>query len=219
MSEPSVWIVDYGVGNLGSVANMLRRSGSTVDFARTPEQVRRAQRLILPGVGAFDACRSAFSGVHGLEPALLEAVARRVPLLGICVGMQLLADRSEEGSLPGLGLIKGRVCRFDLGGLAQGAQTLRVPHMAWAVVEPRNDGTLFDGSAAGASRFYFVHSYHVVCDDPKDIAATAHHGIEFTAAVQRGRVFGVQFHPEKSHRFGLELLRRFASLPVEVGHG
>lgn len=218
MSSPEVSIVDYGVGNLASVANMLRRSGTTVDFARTRAQVLEAQRLILPGVGSFDACRSALARVEGVEQALHEAMARRTPLLGICVGMQLLADGSEEGSLPGLGVVKGWVRRFDLGSLNGGRHALRVPHMSWAVVEPRGPSVLFEDVEGCASRFYFVHSYHFVCDDAKDIAATARHGIDFTAAVQRGHVFGVQFHPEKSHRFGMELLRRFATLPAGSGH-
>lgn len=214
MSAPSVLIVDYGVGNLGSVANMLRRSGATVDFARTPEQVTDAQRLILPGVGSFDACRSALDRVAGLVPALQDAVARQTPLLGICVGMQLLADGSDEGKLPGLGFVKGWVRRFDLGTVQGGGSDLRIPHMSWAVVVPRPEWALSEEPQTAASRYYFVHSYHVVCNDPGDVAATARHGIEFTAAVQRGRVFGVQFHPEKSHRFGMRLLHRFATLPL-----
>ncbi len=217
MEKPAISVVDYGVGNLSSVVNMIRKAGHQASLVRSPDEISAALRLVLPGVGSFDSCRRALDRVSGAEPALREAISRGVPLLGICVGMQLLASSSEEGTLPGLAVVPGRVRRFELSAVP-GAERLRVPHMAWSVVRPVGEATLFRDDLGAVNRFYFVHSYHFVCDDAKDIAATARHGIEFTAAVQRGHVYGVQFHPEKSHRFGLELLRRFATLPVGSGH-
>lgn len=213
MKKPSIAIVDYGVGNLNSVSNMIRRSGADARFVRTPAEVRQADRLVLPGVGAFDNCRRALDQVDGLESAIRNAVERDVPLLGICVGMQMLATSSEEGTLAGLNLVPGRVRRFDLQGLAA-SLSLRVPHMAWCPVLPRGRSTLFQGELSELNRFYFVHSYYFECADTFDCAGVALHGHEFTAAVERCRVYGVQFHPEKSHRYGLALFRNFAALSV-----
>ena len=214
MPMPTISIVDYGVGNLNSVANMIRRAGADARIVRTPSEVRQAERLVLPGVGAFDACRRSLDKIAGLEMAIRHAVERGVPLLGICVGMQMLATSSEEGSLAGLNLVPGRVRRFDLKG-TPAFQSLRVPHMGWCSVEPRGRSTLFNGELSELNRFYFVHSYHFECTNADDRAGVASHGHVFTAAVERGSVYGVQFHPEKSHRYGLMLFRNFAALPVK----
>lgn len=214
MIGPSITIVDYGVGNLNSVANMIRRAGANPIISRAPEELRRAERLLLPGVGAFDNCRQSLNKIHGLEAEILEAIDKDVPLLGICVGMQMLATSSEEGIEPGLNIIPGRVRRFDFQSSSSEMTSLRVPHMAWCPVEPRGRATLLKGELSALNRFYFVHSYHFECDSAEDCAGIAYHGCEFTAAVERRRVYGVQFHPEKSHRYGLALFRNFASLPV-----
>lgn len=213
MKKPSIGIVDYGVGNLNSVANMIRRSGAHAHFVRNAAEVPKAERLVLPGVGAFDTCRRSLDKIDGLEAAIRVAVAKGVPLLGICVGMQLMATSSEEGSLPGLDLIPGRVRRFDLHGV-EAYRSLRVPHMGWCSVEPRGKSTLFVGALTELNRYYFVHSYYFECTSSNDIAGVARHGIEFTAAVERGNVYGVQFHPEKSHRYGSALFCNFAALSV-----
>jgi imidazole glycerol-phosphate synthase subunit HisH len=217
MKKPSIAIVDYGVGNLNSVANMIRRSGAEAHFVRNAAEVQKAERLVLPGVGAFDTCRRALDQIDGLEMAIRDAVERGVPLLGICVGMQMLATSSEEGSLAGLDLVPGCVRRFDLEETA-GSRVLRVPHMAWCPVEPCGRSTLFKGDLSEINRFYFVHSYYFECANAEDISGVAFHGHEFTAAVERGSVHGVQFHPEKSHRYGLALFRNFAALPVGRAH-
>ena len=198
-----IGIVDYGVGNLGSILNMHRKLGLVAQAVGDPAALAAADRLILPGIGAFDACVTRLRG-SGLEPALREAVDRGVPLLGICVGMQMLTDGSEEGSLPGLGLIPARTVRFQ-----PGATDLKVPHMGWNEVRWTSADPLVEGLEHGA-RFYFVHSYYVACDDPAHQLGTAHYGHDFAAAIRRDRVYGVQFHPEKSHRFGLRLLANFA---------
>ena len=192
-----------GLGNVGSVRNMLVRLGFAAEVSEDPDRVRTAHKLILPGVGAFDA---GVGGLRerGLDVALVEAVAAGASLLGICLGMQLLLQGSEEGRLPGLGLVAGRARRFA----ADGAR-LRVPHMGWNVVRPTRRSVLFD-LGGPEQRFYFVHSYFVECDDQADVTGVASYGHEFVAAVEHGRVLGVQFHAEKSHRFGMTLLKRFA---------
>ena len=198
-----IGIVDYGVGNLGSILNMHRKLRLAAQTVSDPAALAAADRLILPGIGAFDACVTRLRG-SGLEPALREAVDRGVPLLGICVGMQMLTDGSEEGSLPGLNLVPARTVRFQ-----PGTTDLKVPHMGWNDVRWNASDPLVEGLEQGA-RFYFVHSYYVACDDPAHQLGTAHYGHDFAAAIRRGHVYGVQFHPEKSHRFGLRLLGNFA---------
>lgn len=214
MKKPTITIVDYGVGNLNSVANMVLRSGAEPYLAKTAAEVRKAERIVLPGVGAFDSCRRALDQTEGLESALKHAVEKGTPLLGICVGMQLLGSSSEEGTMPGLDLIPGRIRRFD-ASLKENGVPLRVPHMGWRSVEPQGEAPLFQGELSELNRFYFVHSYYFDCADPAHSAGVAHYGHDFTAAIQRERVFGVQFHPEKSHRFGMALFRNFAAIPSE----
>ena len=193
-------VVDYGVGNQGSVINMYRRLGMEAVRITTAAEVGAAERLVLPGIGAFDHCMRRLREA-GLERPLLAAVARGVPLLGICVGMQMLLDGSDEGVEPGLGLVRGRALRVPAG-------VLKVPHMGWNSVRWLADDALNE-SLRGEARFYFVHSYHAVCEDPASVLGTTVYGGEFASVIRAGRVYGVQFHPEKSHRFGLALLGNF----------
>lgn len=200
----SVSIVDYGLGNLGSVVNMLRRVGARPQLVSSPEQVLQSERLLLPGVGAFDA------GMRLLQEADLIPAIRRFgesgrPLLGICLGMQLLLDSSEEGEEQGLSLIPGRSLRFS------NATDLRVPHMGWNLVERTRDDSLV-ADLPEESRFYFVHSYRVVPRDSAHVLATTHYGTEFASMVRSGNVMGAQFHPEKSHDFGKRVLKNFSEL-------
>lgn len=206
-----VTIVNYGIGNLASVANMVAKAGGSPLVTGDVERIAKADRLILPGVGAFDACRAALDSHNGLEEAIRSQIAAGTPMLGICVGMQLLADRSEEGKLAGLGLIPGTVRRFNFESRPD-LSHLRVPHMGWSIVEPKGRASLFTAFANEPARFYFVHSYHFVCDVRADVVGEADYGGPFTAAVERGNVMGVQFHPEKSHNFGMRLLKRFIEL-------
>lgn len=203
-----ITIVDGGLSNLGSVVNMLGYLGIACQVSADPDTVRNAERLILPGVGAFDNGMASLEE-RGLIAPLNEAVLqRKTPVLGICLGMQFLTEGSDEGVRPGLGWIKGRAVRFDLGN---NPHRLRVPHMGWSELTVTRPGRLFPNPAEQA-RFYFVHSYHVVCADPADVAGATWHGIDVTAAVERGNIFGVQFHPEKSHRFGMRVLKTFAEM-------
>lgn len=198
-----ITVVDYGLGNVGSVVNMLNKIGARARLAQTAAEVRSAEVIVLPGVGHFDA------GMRNLrERGLVDALHERVrehgvPILGICLGMQLFTKGSEEGTLPGLGWIDAETRRFDFPS----GSGLVVPHMGWNETTG-GDRTLF-GAFEEPPRFYYVHSYHVVCENPADVAATCHYGIDFTAAVHHGNVFGTQFHPEKSHRYGMTLLGAF----------
>lgn len=198
-------LIDYGAGNLRSVANALAAAGGAgVVVTADPDQVRRADRIVLPGVGAFRACIEALGAVPGLIEAMTERVQQGgVPFLGICVGMQLLATRGVEfGVTPGLGWIAGEVRRIDAADPA-----IKVPHMGWNDVVP----AARDGAAAlvAPGEAYFLHSFHFAVEDPASIAATTHHGGALVAAVAKDTVLGVQFHPEKSQGYGIALLTRF----------
>jgi imidazole glycerol-phosphate synthase subunit HisH len=203
MVPMAIVVVDYDMGNVGSIVNMMKKIGHAAEVSGDPEVIRRADRLILPGVGSFDA------GMHsmrsrGLVDVLTDKVVQdRTPVLGICLGMQLLGERSLEGDSAGLGWIPAEAIRFASG-------SLRVPHMGWNQVASAAAHWLFDGEPADM-RFYFVHSYHVVCKEPAHQIATATYGTPFSAAIGRDHILGVQFHPEKSHRFGMKLLENFAT--------
>jgi glutamine amidotransferase len=204
MSEIS--IVDYGMGNLGSMLNMFKRIGVRANIESEPEVISRAEKLVLPGVGAFDAAMRRIDEVPGLRKILdQKALTERVPILGVCLGMQLLTRSSEEGQLPGLAWIPGETRRFP------SMDGLKVPHMGWNVARPNTASPLT--AAVGAEpRYYFVHSYYVTVEDPAHSLMRTHYGIEFDSAIGRDNIYGVQFHPEKSHRFGMQLLGSFARL-------
>lgn len=204
----NVTVVDSGIGNLGAIPNMLKRLGATTSITSDPAQIALADRLILPGVGAFDAAMSHLRGLGLVEVLNEHVVQRGVPTLGLCLGMQLLTDTSEEGSLPGLGWISGRAVRFRLDGTDR---NLHVPQMGWNTVRIVRPTPLL-ADLGERPRFYFAHSYHVVCDDPRDIAAVTSYGYEFASVIQRGNVMGAQFHPEKSHRFGMKVLGNFLGI-------
>jgi imidazole glycerol-phosphate synthase subunit HisH len=208
MSRDSViTIVDYGIGNLGSVLNMFRKVGVEAERSSDPEAVARADKLVLPGVGSFDRAMVTLRE-RGMIEALDEAVRRRgVQVLGVCLGMQLMVEGSAEGEQSGLGWIAGHAERFTF--VDEPAR--RVPHMGWAGVERSGDCVLFENLGPD-TRFYFVHSFHVVCADPTDVAATARYGRTFAASIARDNMMGVQFHPEKSHGFGMQLLRNFSRI-------
>jgi glutamine amidotransferase len=201
-------IVDYGVGNVGAVANMLRKAGARARISAAPEEIAAADKLVLPGVGHFDSGMRKLNDT-GLVPLLTEqALGRGKPVLGICLGMQMMTRASEEGSTPGLGWIDAGTHRFPKQA------GLRVPHMGWNAVRPGRRASLFARGDDGAAeeRFYFVHSYVVRPADPNHVAATCGYGQDFAAAFEADNLFGVQFHPEKSHLFGLALFRRFIAL-------
>jgi len=202
-----ITVIDYGMGNVGSVQNMLRRVGAASVLSSCPDEVRKATRLILPGVGSFDAGMHAL-GERGLIGPIREAVLNRgAAILGICLGMQLLSRGSEEGFTEGLALHKSSTVRIPQ--LAPDGRQLRVPHMGWNEVVATRKHSLLNGLPTD-SRFYFVHSYHVVCDDPADVLLSVNYGHQLTASFAADTVFGVQFHPEKSHKFGMTILKNYA---------
>ena len=200
-------IVDYGLGNVSAFRNVYKRLNIDVGTARVPEELRDATKLILPGVGAFDRAVELLDRSN-MRATLEELVlGRRVPLLGVCVGMQILARSSDEGKAQGLGWIDAEVRAFS----SQLAPGLPVPHMGWNDVLPVGESPLF-GELGPTARFYFLHSYYVVCADSRNVAAVSRYGIDFGCAIRSANVYGVQFHPEKSHHSGARLLQNFAKL-------
>jgi glutamine amidotransferase len=199
-------IIDYGIGNVGSIANMLRKVGGKAAVTGIAAEIEQAEKLILPGVGSFDEGMRQLRD-RGLVDLLRCRVLRdRVPILGICLGMQLFARRSEEGGEQGLGWIDADVVRFNL---PPEDRRLKVPHMGWNTLQPAAT-TESAGWVDETHRFYFVHAYHLVCHDEADVSTRTTYGYPFVSAIRRENVIGVQFHPEKSHRFGMKLLRWFA---------
>ncbi len=199
-----IHVVDYGAGNVGSVLNMIKRVGGEALPAGDVQMLSTATKILLPGVGSFDNAMQKLQRL-GLVEVLRERASTGIPFLGICLGMQLLASGSEEGVLPGLDLIPGKVRKFSLG-ISQ--TNLKIPHMGWNLIRKIKDSRLTAG-LDDSSRFYFVHSFHYECTDEADRLLESHHGYAFTSGVERGNVMGVQFHPEKSHRYGMQLIKNF----------
>jgi len=201
-------IIDYGLGNINAFINVFNRIGVPVKIASAIDDLDGSTKIILPGVGAFDHAMKMLEE-SGLRPRLDNLVMnRRLPIIGICVGMQILARSSEEGILPGLGYVDGIVKRFDPSKILQ---TTRLPHMGWNSVRPKESNGLFK-SIEKDTRFYFLHSYYFECFDQSDVLATTDYGGDFSSAIRHGNIYGVQFHPEKSHSAGVRLLQNFAEL-------
>lgn len=200
--DGKIVIVDYGMGNLGSIKNMFEAVGSEVEITSSHDKIRKAEKLVLPGVGSFD------NGMQNLKklkliPVLNELVMKKkIPILGICLGMQLMTEKSEEGRNKGLGWIEGETKKFT-------NQNLKIPHMGWNGVKIMKKHPLTGGLNTNA-QFYFVHSYFVSLKYSQDELLETNYGGKFTSAFQNGNIFGVQFHPEKSHKFGMQLFRNFA---------
>lgn len=200
-------IVDYGLGNISAFLNVYKRLNIEASTARNADELKCATKLILPGVGAFDHAMERLNG-SGMRQSLDELVlGQGVPVLGICVGMQILARSSNEGQAEGLGWIDGCVKGFR----SLQKKDLLLPHMGWNDVRPMHDSPLFSQLRSGA-RFYFLHSFYFECAHEEDVAAVSSYGIDFSSAVHSKNVYGVQFHPEKSHHFGAQLLKNFAEL-------
>ncbi len=200
-----ITIVDYGMGNLGSIYNMLKRIGEEAVITPDPEVVARASKILLPGVGAFDNAMTRINE-SGLRDVLdRKALVEKVPILGICLGMQIITRSSEEGRLAGLGWVAGSAKRFPSGA------GLKVPHMGWNIVMPARESPLTRELPADP-RFYFVHSYYVQADRSEDVILKSTYGVSFDSAIQHENIYGAQFHPEKSHSFGKKLLKNFAEL-------
>ena len=200
-----ITIVDYGTSNLGSMRNMLKKVGAASKIASAPQDLVDATKIIIPGVGAFDAGMRKLQQ-SGMIPALNQKVlAEGTPTLGVCLGMQLMTGGSQEGELAGLGWVEARALRFD----QKSDPTIKVPHMGWNEVTTAKSSELI-AHFPSAARFYFAHSFHVVCQKAEDVLLTFAYGANtFTAAFERGNLMGAQFHPEKSHSYGMALLKNF----------
>ena len=208
MDQTVTVIVDYGMGNLGSIQNMIRKAGFRSILSSDIQDIRQAEKLILPGVGAFDAGMTRLNEL-GLVTALEERVIRdKVPILGICLGLQLFSNKSEEGVKRRLGWIDADTARFRF---ENGSGSLKIPHMGWNTVQTTRESRLFRFLPEDA-RFYFVHSYHVLCGRKDDEVLKTRYGYDFTSAVEHDNIYGVQFHPEKSHKFGMRMLKNFLEL-------
>lgn len=197
-------IVDYGIGNSSSIRNMLKRIGVRAEISDDISVIERAEKLILPGVGAFDSAIQAINDKGLCGVLQRKAINDKIPVLGVCLGMQILGLGSEEGRLPGLGWINMRAKRFP------SMPGIKIPHMGWNTVTATGNGDLVTEEAD--ARYYFVHSYYVKAENRENAVMTARHGIEFDAVVQSENIYGAQFHPEKSHRFGMSLLESFVRL-------
>ena len=202
-----ITIIDYGVGNLASIKNMLKKAGFESEISAEIEKIEKADKIILPGIGAFDHCMQQFNA-SGMRPAITKkTIEEKTPLLGICVGLQMLMNNSEEGTEPGLGWISGKTIKFKKEKLGD----LKIPHMGWTNVSISKTSSLTN-NLGDLPRFYFVHSFHVLPDNPADELLVANYGYDFTAGVNRENIFGVQFHPEKSHKYGMKILENFANI-------
>jgi glutamine amidotransferase len=198
-------IVDYGLGNLGSIVNMLKKIGAPAVRTSDPAIIGDATKLVLPGVGAFGHGMQRLQELGLIDVLNVRVREKGIPILGLCLGMQLFSNGSEEGTGPGLGWIEAETRRFAFGSSPEAP---RVPHIGWNTVTPSRTVCLFRDMAE-PPRFYFVHSYHLVCADPCLVAARTNYGYDFCSAIQRDNILGVQFHPEKSHKFGMQLFRNF----------
>ncbi len=196
-------VVDFGMGNLGTVSAKIKKMDSSVIISSKPEEIDQADKILLPGIGSFK------SGIENLRKRDLieilnkKVLAEKTPVLGICLGMQLFSAHSEEGDVKGLGWIDAETVRFNAPD-----QSLRIPHMGWNTINIKNPCSLLSG-IENSSRFYFSHSYHIRCCNPDDIIATTEYGYEFCSIVNHNNIYGVQFHPERSHKRGFMLLSSF----------
>jgi glutamine amidotransferase len=201
-----ITIIDYGMGNLGSIQNLIKKAGYYSEVTSEIDKISKASKIILPGVGSFDQAVKNLNYLN-LNDIIKEKALSGTPLLGICLGMQLLANSSEEGILSGLCLVKGKVRKFSL------SENLKIPHMGWNLVDYKRECLLFNNFEVFEEvRFYFVHSYHFVPEDSMNIVSKTNYGYNFASSVQAGNIYGVQFHPEKSHQFGIKLIKNFIEL-------
>lgn len=203
-----ITIINYNAGNIKSIQNMLKRIGAKSCISADKEEIAKAEKLILPGVGHYDYGMKNLQESGLIETLNQKVVSEKTPLLGICLGAQLLGNKSEEGTEKGLGWLNFDVVKFDKLKMNE---NLKIPHMSWNETSIKKTSNLMQG-LTNEARFYFVHSYHIKTNETDIVLATSNYGYEFVSAVEKNNIFGVQFHPEKSHKFGLKLLENFVNL-------
>ena len=199
-----ITIIDYGAGNLGSIQNMIRKIGFKSKISSNKEDILIAEKLILPGVGSFDFGMNQLNKSGLIDILNLKVLEEKIPILGICLGVQLFTNQSEEGDLKGLSWFNAETVKFNFNE----SNKLKIPHMGWNEVIKIKDSRLLEDMSL-ESRYYFVHSYHLKCNDPKDALLETNYGYNFVSAIEKNNIVGVQFHPEKSHKFGMEILYNF----------
>ena len=199
-----ITIIDYGMGNLGSVANMIKKVGGKSVITSDKEDIKKAKKILLPGVGAFDNAVKNLKSLDLWDLIKDKVLVEKIPIMGICLGMQLLTKGSEEGNLEGFGFIDAYAKKFRFKN-----SCLKVPHMGWNIVKLQKKSKLFEGVENQENRFYFVHSYAVECGNEGDILSITTYGYDFVSSFEKDNIIGVQFHPEKSHKFGMKLFKNF----------
>ena len=199
-------IIDYGMGNLGSVVNMIKKVGGTSLITSDKNEIKNAKKIILPGVGAFDNAMKNLADLELIEIIKEKALVEKIPIMGICLGMQLLTMGSEEGELKGFEFVDAYAKKFDFSSLGE---TLPIPHMGWNRVYLQKESQLLQENQERENRFYFVHSYAVECENREDVLTTTNYGYEFVSSFEKDNIIGCQFHPEKSHKFGMTLFKNF----------
>jgi len=201
-----ITIIDYGLGNLSSIKNMLKKLQIDSIITSELEQISNAEKLILPGVGSFDYGMEQLNKFKLIDVLNQKVLKEKTPILGICLGMQLFTKKSEEGKLPGLGWIDAETMKFNFNAMPE----FKIPNMGWNTINIEKESKLIKDITSD-SRFYFVHSYYVSCYNKNDILMSSNYGIDYTCAIENNNILGVQFHPEKSHKFGMAILNNFAN--------
>ena len=202
-----ITILDYGLGNIGSLKNMFKRIRQNVNITSSPCQIIKSTKIVIPGVGSFDEAMNRINNIKGLREALnLKALHHKIPILGVCLGMQLLTHKSEEGTLDGFKWIPGETKKFPK------SSKFKIPHMGWNEVSSRNSKSKLIENIKHDDRYYFVHSYYVKVHNENHSLLKTKHNIEFDSAINKDNLYGVQFHPEKSHKYGMKILKNFSEI-------
>lgn len=203
-----ITIIDYGMGNIGSIVNMLRKIGADFGVSSDPDEIHKANKIIIPGVGSFDNGMIRLNELKLIDVLNQKVVEQKTPVLGICLGMHLLTNKSEEGFLDGLGWIDAETIKFN----SSNNNKIKIPHMGWNTVNiMKGSSPLFRNMYENA-KFYFVHSYYVKCNNVTNVLTETEYGTDFASSIEKDHIFGVQFHPEKSHKYGMLLLKNFMEL-------
>lgn len=210
MTSTPVVIIDYGIGNLKSIQNMVKKVGGKAEISSDPEKIKNAEKLILPGVGAFDQGMSTLRDSGLIDVLNKEVIDHKKCILGICLGAQIMTRGSEEGQIKGLGWFDADTIKFNFPS----ETSLKIPHMGWNEIKIKKN-TPLTSELSDDSRFYFVHSYHFKCDNNEDVLTESRYGYNFTSAMHRGNIYAAQFHPEKSHKFGMTMMKNFLNLQCE----